>query len=73
MPTLTIQVDQSMVDDATSVGIGMKQAGHSFTANDPPMSPEHVMHSAMLIGLKEMKARWPVVAEGNKNVAPVKA
>jgi hypothetical protein len=67
VPTLTIQLDQSMVDDAADVAIGMKQAGHMFSSSDPPQPVEHIMHSAMLIGLKAMKETWPVLRDAQGN------
>lgn len=61
-PLITVQIDDSMLTDATDIGIGMKDAGHS----KDPVPPEHVLHTAINLGLAELKPKWPRKPEESK-------
>lgn len=54
MPTITIQVDDSMLEAAGLVGVALQKRGYSEHA--PP--PEHVFHSAINLGLARLMETW---------------
>lgn len=54
MAQITIQIDQSTLDDANAIAIAMAKAGYSEHALDP----QHVLHNATGIGIAKMLRVW---------------
>lgn len=54
MPLVSIPVDQSLLDLAKDVAVAMQRAGYS----EHPSDPEHVLASAINIGLEKMRQVW---------------
>lgn len=64
MPILSIQLDQSIVDDAIDVGIAMKEAQFSEHA----VPPEHILKSSISLGLELLKTKWPRKSDPHTDV-----
>lgn len=67
MPTVTIQVDQTTLDAATLVRDSLVTLRHA----DPNLTPEHILHSAILLGIPLLTAQWVTAPIRHEDKGPV--
>jgi hypothetical protein len=65
MAVVSIQLDDSLVEDARTLLQAWQEAG--YASKTMPLSEEHVLHTAINLGLGTLRGVW--LREGATNVA----